>query len=356
MPKSPLFSLHHIATFKDGQASLFDDRAAEEADLWFLPADQGDAAADMFAPLPHRDPRQLFDPEEWRRAQGDLSAELAALTLRLGALDERLGTMEKGVRQRLAIREAAEMSWWAGSRIGVERLTLWVGMYAGGSLDDSLALAQAGWAVRRLTAGQGPDAGGWLAGLAPFLGHAHGTQSHAIEEAAEVMAAAQHLHPVTQAAVLFHAWRIVGQGPAGDIEAAVMAACHGASMGARGAPFLPLAMSGVKALQASGSAHARLADWIGGAEQATLSALMQVQRLGVWQNAARQALSDLSGRTPALLVDLLAAWPMVTAPMAETQTGASRAAVQRNLERLQARGLIREVTGQKKYRVWTART
>jgi DNA-binding IclR family transcriptional regulator len=46
---------------------------------------------------------------------------------------------------------------------------------------------------------------------------------------------------------------------------------------------------------------------------------------------------------------------MVSAALAETATGASRAAVQRNLALLQQRGLIREVTGQGRYRLWTAR-
>jgi Fe2+ or Zn2+ uptake regulation protein len=40
--------------------------------------------------------------------------------------------------------------------------------------------------------------------------------------------------------------------------------------------------------------------------------------------------------------------------MAEALTGASRAAVQRNLAWMEARGLIREVTGQGRYRMWRA--
>ena len=137
---------------------------------------------------------------------------------------------------------------------------------SGGGMDDSLALSQAGWAVRRLTAGQGPGNGGWAGGVTAFLGHAHGeplSASPAVEDLAEVMIAAQYLHPVTQAAVLFHAWRFAGQGPARDMEAAVMAACHGASIGRAnigqaGATFLPLTLAGVGALRTSGSAHARL--------------------------------------------------------------------------------------------------
>ncbi len=64
--------------------------------------------------------------------------------------------------------------------------------------------------------------------------------------------------------------------------------------------------------------------------------------------------ADLSGRTPARLIDALAAQPMLAAPQAEADTGASRAAVQRNLDVLVARGLVREITGQGRFRVWAA--
>lgn len=42
-------------------------------------------------------------------------------------------------------------------------------------------------------------------------------------------------------------------------------------------------------------------------------------------------------------------------PMVEARTGAPRAAVQRNLALLEQRGLVREVTCQGRFRVWTAR-
>jgi Fic family protein len=116
-----------------------------------------------------------------------------------------------------------------------------------------------------------------------------------------------------------------------------------------------VALAGVTALQASGSAHTRLAAWISGAEQATLQALMQLERLAVWRQTARATLADMQGRTPALLIEVFAAWPMVPAPLAEAETGASRAAVQRNLDQLAQRGLIREITGQGRYRVWVAK-
>jgi hypothetical protein len=47
-------------------------------------------------------------------------------------------------------------------------------------------------------------------------------------------------------------------------------------------------------------------------------------------------------------------WPLVSAPMAEAQIDASRAAIQRNLNRTTDAAIIREVTGQGRYRFWAA--
>ena len=65
-------------------------------------------------------------------------------------------------------------------------------------------------------------------------------------------------------------------------------------------------------------------------------------------------MAPLSGKTPPALRAVLTEWPVVSAPIAETLTGASRAAVQRNLAWMEAQGLIREVTEQVRFRMWRA--
>ena len=66
--------------------------------------------------------------------------------------------------------------------------------------------------------------------------------------------------------------------------------------------------------------------------------------------------APLSGRTPPALQQLLADWPLVSAPMTVVIIGASRAAVQRNLAWMEPKGLVREVTGQGSFRMWRAAT
>ena len=71
---------------------------------------------------------------------------------------------------------------------------------------------------------------------------------------------------------------------------------------------------------------------------------------------ARVTLLAPVGRAAAgtALRDALTEWPAISAPMAQAITGASRAAVQRNLAWMEARGLVREMTGQGRYRMWRA--
>lgn len=338
-----------------------------ENDLWFLPVDAAVGGPDLLPPVPQRDGSRLFDPGEWQTAQDRLSGPLADLAVIFGVLDERLraGPPDRcdGWRQRLALLEVADLSWWTGERIGVERLALWVGMRLGSVDDDAQALAQAGWAVRRLQGGLGPEAGGWEAGLTTFLGRSVpdvGGVPEAIADLAEVMGRAAGLHPVTQAAILFHAWRMLGHETSSrvspqDVEAAALAARYGAVIGrGGGALFLPLALTGSTALRAAGAVPERLSRWIAGATQASLGALFHLDRIRAWEDRARAATRNRTGRTPPALIAVLAAWPMVSASLAERTTGASRAAVQRNLDTLSQLGLIREATGQGRYRVWTA--
>ena len=340
-----------------GPPSIYDTDPPEDDDLWFLPPDE-DLAQDVFLPPgPVVDRRLLFDPRDWRAAQAELSYELAELAATFGALDERLRAGPTGWGHRLALMDVSDLGWWTGDRIGVDRLALWVGLRIGATGDDVQAMFRAGWAVRRLTAGAGPAEDGWATGLTAFLDRmAQGIEDmpEAVADLAEIMQNAEGLHPVTQAAIGFHAWRALSESPGQDTEAAIIAARHAASMGRGGAIFMPLALSGPGALRGVGEPQEKLSAWIRGAGQSILAALLHLDRVSAWDQRAREETSDLSGRTPPRLIDALTAWPMVSAPLAEDLTQASRAAVQRNIDRFMNRGLVREVTGQGRYRVWTA--
>jgi hypothetical protein len=255
------------------------------------------------------------------------------------------------MRLRLALQEVADLGWLSGARIGVERLSLFIALRTGAG-DDAALLGQFAWGVRRLS-GQGKleGQGGSAVRLTAFLGF----EGDAVVDLADTMVGTEALHPITLAAFLFHAWKMAGaERSARDIEGGVTAARLAGEKLGRGALFLPLALGSGTALRGQGTVLARLAAFYRGAEQASLSALMMIERMTDWEQRAREALKDCSGRTPGELVQVFARWPMVSAPMAEAHVGASRSAVQRNLDLMTACGVVREITGQGRYRIWTA--
>ena len=347
--------------FEDDADALPDLYEAAEEDLWFLPGpdlaeEDGPPGA---PPLPRADRRSLIDATDWGKAQAALSADLARVAQVFGELDTRLRSVSEGVRRRLALREASDLSWWTGGRVTVDRLGLWLGLRIGSVEDIDQALSHTAWAARRLGGGPMPEQA-----LEVFLGRgAKGrgpagdasAGADALLDLTDVLGTVETLHPIVQAAVLFHAWRMLGHDRTRDLEAAVLAARHAASMSrvpGQGALFLPLATSGAGAFQGAGDPERKLAAWLAGAEQATLAALLQLDQIERWSRRARDAILDLSGRTPGRIVTVFEGWAYVSAPLAEAKTGASRASVQRSIDILVKRGLVKEITGQGRYRIW----
>ena len=321
---------------------------------WFMPGPLEEEPDDL-PPGPRAEPPDTAVIDDWAKAEGVHAARLAGVAGRLGALDDRLLRGPEGWQYRLALIEAADLSWFAGDRVSADRLALWVSMRLSGAQDDPNALARVGWAIRRLTGGPGPKGD-----LAAFLDR---RDPDSIEDSAErfegraggwldVMTAAAELHPITRACMGFHLWNLAGLGQHGDqMEAAVTASRIAASDGS-GAIFAPLAMGGAGGLRASGLPPERLARWLDGMNSAILTAMRNLDDTQTWSARAEKVMSQLSGRTPAALRSALTEWPLVSAPMAEVLTGASRAAVQRNLAWMEERGLIREVTQQGRFRMW----
>ena len=342
----------------DSLITIEEDEEAHEEDLWFLPGPLEEDLDDL-PPGPRAEPPDTAVIEDWAKAEGVHAARLARVAGRLGALDDRLLRGPEGWRHRLALIEAAELSWFTGDRVSSDRLALWISMRLSGAQDNQNALTRIGWAVRRLTGGPGP-----IGDLAAFLDR---RDPENIEDSAErfedraggwlhVMAAAANLHPITRGCMGFHLWSLAGLGLPGELMEAAVTAARIAASDASGAIFAPLAMGGARGLHASGLPSERLVCWLDGTESAIHKAMRTIDDIEKWTGRTETAMVHLSGRTPVALRKTFAQWPFVSAPMAEVMTGASRAAVQRNLAMMEEIGLIREVTGQRRFRMWRIAT
>jgi hypothetical protein len=368
----------------DDGVPLEDMEAAEgkdDADLWFLPGPMEDEP-DYLPPGPTSEAKESEIVDAWRAAEAGQAAQLARVAARLGILDERLRRGPAGWRQRLALIEAADLSWLTQDRIGLDRLSLYMALRVSTVTDDAQALYRIGWTVRRLTGGPAPLARrSGVGDLETFLDRRDRTgQGERFEEdkapfrvlemaergAFEQRAAgwlammdqAEDLHPVTRACMGFHLWHVAELSPVDDpLEAAVTAARVAIadlapSGSAPGAIFAPIAMGGGSGFRAIGDPPARLARWLNAMESAAFAALRKLEEIEAWAAAAERTMAPLSGKTPPMLRHLFTSWPLVSVQMAEKLTGAHRATVQRNIDWMEERGLIREVTGQGRYRMW----
>lgn len=130
-------------------------------------------------------------------------------------MDDRLKRGPEGWRHRLALIEAADLSWFTGDRIGPDRLALWISLRLSGLQDDTTVLAHLGWAMHRLAGGPGPEAD-----LTAFLDHRDpenpNRNAEPIADHAgawlDLMTKAADLHPITLACMGYHLWTLAGFG------------------------------------------------------------------------------------------------------------------------------------------------
>ena len=179
-------------------------RQIPDDDLWFLPGPV-EEEPDYLPPGPRAEATETSVVSDWVKAEAACAAGLARMAGRLGALDDRLRRGPEGWRHRLALLEAADLSWFVGDRVGPDRLALWISLRLSGVQDDNGALARLGWAVRRLTGGPGPedDLSGFLDRRDPET-IAKGAESFTDRASAwlDMMRAARALHLARDVVVL----------------------------------------------------------------------------------------------------------------------------------------------------------
>ncbi len=357
---------------QDEEASPWSIHAPDpppEEDLWFLPAPPEDVApTDM--PWQIADREVSVDPGQWQAGEAAQYRGLVSAVQAVARFGERLAQAPDGLGARFALGSVSAVLRTEGGWISPEQIALYRALRV--ATDDAARdLARASWAVHRLTgrAAGPPDP---QEGLHAFLGRnivpdpqdLPGVERPTGPELAALsdrwtagVAALQGCHPLTRAGFAFALWRGLGVTPFDELlEPSVMAML----VGSHGlAPFLPLSAGwrfDRPAASARGGAGARLAVFYGAVQSGALKALTELQRLSDWQMRARQRTADLSGRTPPLMIDVFLRLPVLSAELMAQTIGCSRPSARRNLAQFEARGLIREVTGQSRYRFWTVRS
>lgn len=316
----------------------------------------------------HRPRDDGFAPEVWHQAEAHRYRGLLAAAQAVVLFGERLKSVPAGVAERFALGSVAAQLRAEGVWLGPQQIALYRALRIA-SDDTAQDLGRASWAVRRLIGPVDP-----LDGAHAFLGRTAVRDPQEVPGTdrpvgPELDALSDHwraavlglgdVHPLTRAAFAHARWQATGMTPFGEgLEPAVAAMLIGADGLAPFVPLVaghPLERAGASDRPESGLVESGLAAFYAAARAGALNALSTLDRLADWQAHAALVTGDLSGRTPPLLIGAVLRFPVLSADLAAQSAGCSRPAARRNLALFAQRGLIREVTGQDRYRFWTIR-
>lgn len=311
-------------------------------------------------------PAPILRAEDWLRAQNAHSGLLARASGAVGRLDATLAAMTQEARdgaiRRLALIEIESMLWAQGSPLRREEIGREL-MDARAATDlDAMRLAR--WGLRRLE-GQGrlDDLRGFLglhrqeaAGLAESLA-ARPVGAAFDEGGAEYLdahAGLDGIEPIARAPALLMAWRLADLSAPECLTEPACWTGRDMAAGCEALTFVPLGRAGRRVWIDGGPAEQRMGRHLEAVLQGTIEARRELKRISDWAERARRATDRIKGDNPGRVIAVLAAHPLMTTAMVETTTGISRDTAERLLARMQDMGLLREITGARRYRLWTA--
>lgn len=308
----------------------------------------------------------VLDPGAWLAAQQLHSGLLARAAFQIGQLDATLAVLAPeargGALRRLALIELEAMLWAQGAPLRREEIGREVMDARAGTDLEAMRLAR--WGLRRL------EGQGGLSDLRGFLG-LHRSDSPAMADllaarpvgeafdagAAEFLATAGTLagiEPAARAPALRAAWRLSDLSAPECLTEPACWTARDMAQGCEALRFVPLGRHGRLVWIEGGPPAERMRRQLEAVAQGCQEARRELIRIADWARRATDAVSGIKGDNPARVIAALAAHPLMGTAMVERATGISRDTAERLLARMQAMGLVREITGARRFRLWSA--
>ncbi|MTH76964.1 DUF1403 family protein [Paracoccus aestuariivivens] len=308
----------------------------------------------------------ILRPGDWLAAQREQSGLLARAAAATGRLDATLAAMnpdeQEGAHRRLALIEIESMLWAQGTPLQREEIGREMMDARAGTDLDAMRLAR--WGLRRLE-GQAS-----LGDLRGFLGlHRHEGPGLAEPLASRMVgrafdegaveylaghAALEGIEPIARAPALRSAWRLAELSAPECLTEPACWTGRDMAEGCEALKFVPLGRGGRKVWVDGGPLAERMRRHLEAVLQGATEARRELKRISDWAERARQLTASIKGENPARVITVLAAHPLMTTAMVEAATGFSRDTAERLLARMHAMGVVREITGARRYRLWAA--
>lgn len=308
----------------------------------------------------------LIDHDGWRIAQSANAAALADAAMAVGRLDQLIAALpqdrQRGAITRLALSEVEAMLW--GQATPLRREEIGRDLMEARASTDLDAMKQARWAIRRL---EGQTS---LTNLRAFLALHRAEGDHLPsalngrptgrdfdESAREFLAVTDRLtdlHPIARACPARIAWRLADLSAVEDLIEGAVWTGRAMAEACEALTFLPLGRHGRRVWLDGNAPAERMTRHLDAVMQGAIEARRHLSHLSLWAEQARAATSTIKGNNPARIIDALLTQPLMTTAMVEEHAGISRDTAERLLQRMQNDGLVREVTGTRRFRLWTA--
>lgn len=273
----------------------------------------------------------------------------------------------EGAAERMAQDEAGDAMWLTGDAGARDRLALYAqGVRA--AVDERDQLAH--WALRRLLTPGDPSALG-VPALRDFLGRARlGLTDSLVEEShdlfprptgselddglAQWLQIADRLqdhHRLVRAAILYRAWRWLNLSGGEDaVTPTVVAARIAGGTELSFAPFAGAARR-MRTFAVQGTEADRLYAMIRAFGEGARQASLTLEQLAAWR---LRAMRNATTKAMRAIVEATARHPVASSNAIADATGMTPQAVNKAARTLHDDGLIREATGQSRFRLWQA--
>ncbi|MFC0201224.1 DUF1403 family protein [Paracoccus rhizosphaerae] len=162
------------------------------------------------------------------------------------------------------------------------------------------------------------------------------------------------MHPLVRGCLAGLLWRRAGLSPPDRVIDPAVFAGRLMAQGCERLRFAPLGSAGRRVWTAGGDVAARLAGHLAAVAAGARAGRDEIRRLDNWAAEARRAIEGIRGANADRVITVPAARPLVSAEDVATGAGISRMTAERMLNRMTEIGVIREITGASRFRLWRA--